>query len=100
MIGIPNRLGSTLNYQTRQRVIKAFVLPKLTYCLPIWVHLECGSRTAMDHTLLRIARVVSGNRASVLDRDTYTAKSILPIAELAAMKCILAVHLAVSCKNC
>ena len=100
MIGVLNRVGSTLNYQTRQRVVKAFVLPKLTYCLPIWGHLECGSRTAMDHTLLRMARVVLGNRAAVLDRDTYTATGILPIAELAAMKCILAVHLALSRNNC
>ena len=73
-------------------VVKAFMLPKLTYCLPIWGHLERGSPTAMDHTLLHMARVVLGNRAAVLDRDTYTATGILPIAELAAMKCILAVH--------
>ena len=99
MIGSFNRLGSTLNYQTRQRVDKAFV-PKLTYCLPIWGHLECGSRTTKNHTLLRMARVVLGNRAAVLDRDTYTATGILPIAELAAMKCILAVHLALSRNNC
>ena len=70
MIGVLNRLGLTLNYQTRQYVVKAFVLPKLTYCLPIWGHLECGSHTAMDITLLRMARVVLGNRAAVLDRDT------------------------------
>ena len=77
-----------------------FALPKLTHCLPIWGHLECGSRTAMDHTLLRMTRVVLGNRVAVLDRDTYTAAGILPIAELAAMKCILAVHLALSHNNC
>ena len=64
MIGVLNRLGSTLNYQIHQRVVKAFVLPKLTYCLSIWGHLECRSRTAMDHTLLRKARVVLGNRAA------------------------------------
>ena len=92
MIGVLNRLGSTLNYQTHQRVVKVFVLPKLTYCLSIWGYFECGSRTAMDHTLLRMARVVLGNRAAVLDRDTYTATGILPIAELAAMKSILAVQ--------
>ena len=83
MIGVLIRLGSTLNYQTRQRVVKAFVLPKLTYCLPIWGHLECRSRTAMDHTLLRMARVILGNRAAVLDHDIYTDTGILPIAELA-----------------
>ena len=100
MISVLNRLGSTPNYQARQRVVKASVLSKLAYCLSIWGRLECESRTAMDHTLLRMARVVLGNRAAVLDRDTYTATSILPIAELAAMKCILAVHLALSCNNC
>ena len=99
MIGVLNKLGSMLNYQMRQHVVKAFVLPKLTYCLPTWGHLECRSRTAMDHTLLCMARVVLGNRAIVLDRDTYTATGILPIAELAALKCILAVHLALSHNN-
>ena len=100
MIGVLNRLGPTLNYQTRQRVIKAFVLPKLTFCLPIWGHLKSGSRTALNHTLLRMTRVVLGNRAAVLDHNTYTASGILPIAELAAMKYILAVHLALSRNNC
>ena len=100
MIGVLNILGSTFNYQTHQRVVKAFVLSKLMYCLPIWGHLECGSRTAMDHTLLRMARVVLGNRAALLDRNTYTATGILPITELAAMKCILVVHLALTRNNC
>ena len=101
MISVLNRPRLTINYQMRQRVVKAFVLPKLTYCLPIWGYLECRSRTAMDHTLLRMMRVVLGNRAVVLDRDTYAATGILPLAKLADMNCILAVHLAFSCNsNC
>ena len=82
MIGVLNRLGLTLSYQMRQRVVKAFVLPKLTYCLPIWGH------------------IVLGNRVAILDHDIYTPTGILLIAELAAMKCILAVHLALSRNNC
>ena len=92
MVGVINRLGNALNTNTRQRILQAFVMPKLTYCLPVWGRLCSKSNTAMDHTLLRAARVVLHNRTAELNKATFLSTDILPFSELATMRCLLAVH--------
>ena len=52
MIGIINCFGTSVNYITRRRVLTAFVLPKLTYCLPVWSAINKTDVKAMDHVLL------------------------------------------------
>ena len=35
MLGVLNRFGSTLNTDCRCRILQAFIMPKLTYALPV-----------------------------------------------------------------
>ena len=46
-----NRFGCSLNMHTRQKILQAFIVPKLVYCLPVWGHTEKKDIAAMDHVL-------------------------------------------------
>ena len=35
MIGVLNRFGNNLNTHTCQKIMQAFITPKITYCMPI-----------------------------------------------------------------
>ena len=45
MIGIIQRLGSSLNTDTRHKILTAFVAPRLNFCLPVKVN---GSATSAN----------------------------------------------------
>ena len=64
MIGVINRFGTSVNCNTRTRVLTAFLLPKLTYCLPVW---SAINGKAIDRVLLRVARVVLHSKTAVLN---------------------------------
>ena len=39
MIGVLNRFGNNLNTHACQRIMQAFIMLKIIYCMPIWGHI-------------------------------------------------------------
>lgn len=92
MLGVLNRFGSALNTNCRLRILHAFILPKLTYCTPVWCWVNKGTTNALDTTLQRAGRIVLRNRAAVLNSAMYEATDLLPFNILAQLKSLVRVH--------
>jgi hypothetical protein len=92
MTGVLNRFGATLNCDSRKRILNAFVMPKMLFCLPVWCHINKSTEKAMDRMLLVTSRIVLRNKNSVLGRLTCASSGILPFASLSAFRCLLTVH--------
>jgi Reverse transcriptase (RNA-dependent DNA polymerase) len=92
MTGVLNRFGCSLNTTVRCRVLCAFILPKLTYCLPVWCAVDKRTTVAMDHVLQRAARVVLHDKTSTLSEATYDSTGILPFSSLSKYRCLTTVH--------
>jgi hypothetical protein len=76
MSSVINRFGYTLNVDCRKKLIHAFVLPHLYYCLPIWGNSPVGLQTKMDAALQRTARIMLHDSRVKLDSVTYNATDI------------------------
>ena len=70
MIGVLNRFGSSLSIDACHRILSAFSILNTSYCQSVWCHVSKGEEHAMDHVLLRAARVVLHDKAAVLGRST------------------------------
>jgi hypothetical protein len=92
MIGVINRFGASLNSDARYHILNAFVIPKLTYCLPVWAHIDKTFTKAMDHMLHRVARILLRSKSAELDTSRFKATGILPFKQLSLYKCQTAVH--------
>ena len=92
MLGVLNRFGRSLNTDAPRRVFNAFVMPKVVFCLHAWCHVNKGTKKAMDHVLLRFARIILYDNSVEFNESTYKSTSILPFKLLAEFKCLLATH--------
>ena len=92
MIGVLNRLGTSLNFTSRQRIFEAFILPKITYCLPVWSNTDKSAEKAMDVVLLRAARVIQHKNNVHLNTSTYNVTGILPFRTMSAIRCLSVAH--------
>ena len=99
MVGVLNRFGSSLNTNTRQRILQAFVIPKVTFCLPVWGHVENKQCAAMDHVLQRAARVVLHDKTASLNRQTYDVTGLVSFALMTEWRCDIAVSALLSREN-
>ena len=100
MIGKLNRLGTSLNFTSRQRIFEAFVLPKITYCLPVWSNTGISAEKAMDVVLLRAARVVQHSKNVHLNTSTYIITGLLPFCTISAIRCLSVTHSLLSYSDC
>ena len=100
MIGVLNRLGTSLNFSSRQRMFEAFILPTITYCLPVWSNSGKSAEKAMDVVLLSAARVVQNNKNVHLNTSTYTIIGLLPFCTLSAIICLSVTHSLLSYSDC
>jgi retron-type reverse transcriptase len=71
MTGVIHRFGRTLNADCRNKIVKAFVLPHLRYCVTVWGNSQTGLHTKMNNVLLRTVRIIMNNKSAVLDTDAY-----------------------------
>ena len=92
MIGVMNRFGTSVNCNTRRRVLTAFAFSTLTYCLSVWSAINKTNVKAMDRMLLQAACVVLHSKTAELNQDLYKATNILPLDLLSSFKCLLTTH--------
>jgi hypothetical protein len=92
MIGTINRFGNSLNMDTRQRIVNAFIIPKMTHAMPVWCWLNKTDEKDFDHTMLRCARVITHNRAIELNAMTHTLTGLLPFSQLSSLRCVKKIH--------
>ena len=92
MVGTINRFGCSLNVNTRQRIVNAFVLPKLTYALPVWCWVNKGSEDNLNHCILRCARVILRKKDITLNSSTHAATGLLPFNTLSSVRCNIRTH--------
>ena len=100
MIGVLNRLGTSLNFTSRQRIFEAFILPTITYCLPVWSNSGKSAEKAMDVVLLSTARVLQNNKNVHLNTSTHTVIGLLPFCTLSAIRCLSVTHSLLSYSDC
>ena len=50
MLGVLNCNGSALNTNCHCRILQAFILPKLSYCTPVWCWVSNAVINALDST--------------------------------------------------
>ena len=100
MIGVLNRLWTSLNFTSRQRIFEAFILSKITYFLPVWSNTGKSAEKVMDVVLLRAARVVQHNKNIHLNTSTYTITGLLPFCTMPAIRCLSVTHSLLSYSDC
>ena len=67
MTSVLAHFGRSLNIKVRKNIDQAFVLPHLTYCLPVWGSTNSGCTTSMDRILERITPVILHNKNATLN---------------------------------
>jgi Reverse transcriptase (RNA-dependent DNA polymerase) len=76
MTGVIHRFGHVLNIDCRKKIVHAFVLPHMRYCLPIWGNTQAGLRTKMDNMLERTTRIITNDRSAQINYSTYQLTGI------------------------
>ena len=92
MLGVLNRFGSTLNTECRRRILQAFIMPKLTYALPVWCWVDTTTAKALDITIQRAAHIVLHKQNAMLDSSTYEATGLHPFHLMSLFKSLICVH--------
>ena len=92
ILGVLNRFDRSLNTDARRRLFNAFVMPKVAYCLPAWCYVNKGTEKAMDHVLLRAARIILSDNSVEFNESTNKFTGISPFKLLVEFKCLLATH--------
>ena len=100
MIGVLNRLGTSLNFTSHQRIFEAFISLKITYCLPVWSNTGKSTEKSMDVVLLHTARVVQHSKNVHLNTSTYTITDLLPFWTMSAIRCLSVTHSLLSYSDC
>ena len=100
MIGVLNRLGTALNFTSRQRIFEAFILRKITYCLPVWSNTGKSAEKAMDVVILHAACVVQHSKNVHLNAFTYTITGLLSFCTMSVIRCLSVTHSLLSYSDC
>ena len=99
MISVLNRFGCSLNSDVRCRILNAFIIPKLNNCQPVWCQGSKGEEKAINHVLLRAAKIVRHNKTAELNVATYHSINILSFHISSAIKCLNTVHTLLQCDD-
>ena len=86
MVGVLQRFGPSLNMDARLKIFNTFILPRITYCLPVWGNGSATVASGLSRTLLRSARFVSNNPSAELNKATFLSTGILSFPELVFTK--------------
>ena len=76
MTSVVARFGRSLNIKARKNIVQAFVLPHLTYCLPVWGSTSSGCMSSMDRVLERITRVILHNKNATLNSTSALTSGV------------------------
>ncbi len=83
MTSVVARFGRSLNIKARKNIVQAFVLPHLTYCLPVWGNTSSGCASSMDcaleYPLFYTIRNSTLNSTSALMSGVCTFKRTLHV---------------------
>ena len=77
MSSVIHRFGHVLNIDCHKKMVHAFVLPYIQYCLPVWGNSQAGLHSKMDSSLLHIIRIILHNSHAEFTSETYTQSGIL-----------------------
>ena len=77
MSGVLQRFGCTLDTLTRQRVFKAFIMPHVLLCLPVWGNLSDANCRLFDNSLLRCVKLILHNPKAALNKDAFESIDVL-----------------------
>jgi hypothetical protein len=91
MVGILRRFSSSLNTDTRLKIFNAFILPRITYCLPVWGNGSATATAGLDRTLLRSARIILNSSTAVLDSSVFSSTAIMPFSHLVFSKNVICI---------
>ena len=70
------RIGRSLNIKARKNIVQAFVLPHLTYCLPVRESTSSGCTSSMDRVLERITHVIVHNKNATLNSTSARTSGV------------------------
>jgi hypothetical protein len=90
-LGVLKRFSSSMNFRTRLQLFNAFILPLLTYCLPVWGHCALAQQHAFDHTLTRCARYVFNDEHVHLSRHVFMDSNICKFSDYVLMNDVFTV---------
>ena len=76
MTSVVAHFGRLLNIMARKSIVQAFVLPHLTYCLPVWGSNSSGCTSSMYRVLEHITRVILHNKKTTLDSTSALTSSV------------------------
>ena len=102
MIGVLNKLGTSLNFTSCQQIFEAFILPKITCFLPAWSNTGKSAEKAINVVLglLHAARVVQHNKNVHLNTSTYIITGELSFCTMSAIRCLSVTHSLLSYSDC
>ena len=76
------RFVCSLDGLTRQKIVRALIMPKIFYCLPVWGNMPLTNCAAFDNTLLRCVKIIIRRTNAKLDRIAYGDTGIMPFRSL------------------
>ena len=91
MIGVLRRFSASLNTDARLKIFNAFILPRITYCLPVWGNGSVTATSKLDRCLLQSVRIMLNSSAAELNESVFSSTAILPfycLVFLKKFKCI------------
>ena len=78
LTGVLQRFCCSLDSLTRQKIFRAFIMPKILYCLPVWGNMPLTHCTAFDNSLLRCVKLITQRTYAKLDRIAYDDTVLMP----------------------
>ena len=64
----------------------AFLLPRITYCLPDWGNRSATATSKLDRCLLQSVRIILKNSAAELSESVFSSRAMLPFYYLVFLK--------------
>ena len=86
MIGVLRRFSSSLNTDARLKIFNAFILPPITYCLPVWGNGSATATSKLDRCLLQSVRIILNNSAAELNESIFSSTAIFQFYYLVFLK--------------
>ena len=86
IIGVLQRFSSSLDTVARLKVFNAFILPHITYCLPVWGNGLATATSKLGRFLIQSERIILNSSAAELNESVFSSTAILPFYYLVFLK--------------
>lgn len=74
-LAVLQRIGGSLNAQSRAHIFKTCIKPHLDYCLPVWAF--CGAEhVTIDKLIVRAKRIITNSKVDTVQRDDFKSYGI------------------------